>query len=127
MDPKELTSILTKGLAVVRKLEADCHAMLPPVERENPAMLREIRELESIAIRLELELDIEAVTALDTRIGEESISNSFDHTDVQFLREEAGGVTATAKHGCGGLSAEPREALLKLADLLDRCIAEEFS
>ena len=126
MSPEERVSILRRGFESLRRLESDRRATLPPPEREDPSLLREIRELASLADRLELELDIEGFDQNAIYSRDASLSMSFDETDTALLRMQAAAMGASATDRAGPLSTDQRVALRALCDLLDRYISGEF-
>lgn len=126
MNPEERVSILQCGLTAVRKLESERRAMLPPPVREDPSLLREIRELAGLVDRLELELDLEGFD-LDTIYSRDaSLSMGFDEADIALLQAWAAGRGPSKSYHAGAPSEEQRAALQALGALLARYISGEF-
>jgi hypothetical protein len=100
--------------------------MLPPPEREDLSLLREIRELASLADRLEMELDIEGFDLKAIYTRDAHLSMTFDEADTALLLVQAAGSGASTTYRTGPPSAEQRAALHALCKLLDRYMAGDF-
>ena len=126
MSPEARVSVLQRGLAAIRSLECDRRAMLPPPEREDPALLHEIRELAGLADRLEMELDLEGFDLEVIASRDASLSMGFDETDIVLLQAWAAGRGASTSYHTGPPTEEQRAALQALSALLARYMSGEF-
>lgn len=126
MNSEERVAILRRGLAVLRALESERWAMLPPPEQEDPSLLREIREVASFADRLEMELDLDGFDPRTTSTRDASLSMSFDGADLVLLRALASESGARTGYRVGPPTAEQRSAIQELCALLGRYMAGEF-
>ena len=57
MDSAERVAILERGVIALRLIEAQRRAQLPPPERDDAAVVRELRAVQTIADRLADELE----------------------------------------------------------------------
>src|SRR5262245_33104830 len=120
MSPEERVEIIRSATGVLRRLERDRRASMPPPEREDPSLLREIRDIASLADRLELGLDIEGFDTQAVYARDASVSAAFGNDDVSFLRALLIDQGAGTPYRVGPLEGADREAIAALVDLLAR-------
>lgn len=123
---------LAQGSAALHWVEDMRYAALPPPERENPSLLRGIREVAGLAGRIDIVLDraaLETPDALDMEYVlalDATLSMKFDEGDVDFLRALAEDSGAGTPYRNGPPPPDHAEALRALAALVARYIAGEF-
>lgn len=116
MTPQERVDCIRAGIAAVRAAEAELRSRLPPPTREDPALLRALRDVMGLADRLESHIDIpgfdpEAIYARDA-----GLSTEMTAADFALLRELEGRAPR----------ADHRAGLRALHLLLERYNRNEF-
>jgi hypothetical protein len=114
MDPRGRARLLKEGVRALRVVEATRRGTLPPPDRENVALLREIRDIMGLAQRLESALGIEGDRKQDVWMRDAVLSMEFDEDDAAMVRALAVNRNADS------------HALRELAALLVRYVAGEF-
>jgi hypothetical protein len=126
MDPAERIAVLERGVAALRVIEAQRRAQLPPPERDDASLVRELRAVQTIADRLAGELedvryDPDSVTARDA-----CLSMDLDESDALFVLELAVDSGAGTPYRVGPLPPEHQSALYALGQLLKRYVEGEY-
>ena len=106
--------MLRRGVAALGVADARMRAALPPSGRAYPSLLRDMRELQGLALRLEMELEFDGLDAPAVHARDVSLSMAFDDDDIERLERlvpDAG---------------EERAALVALVALLTRYQSGEF-
>ena len=106
--------MLREGAQALRAVEGGRRALLPPPDRENVSLLREIRDIMALAERLESALAIEGNDQGSVWMRDAILSMEFSDYEIAMLRSLA--------HD-DPVSLRP---LRDLASLLARYIAGEF-
>ena len=129
MNPADRLLILQRGVEALAAAESVRRAALPPPEDEDAATLRELREVTSLAGRLEVTLDRESLDEGATEMREATLAIDFGSLDVELLRALAadrGSHGGSQGYRGGVLSGHERAALSALADLLARYRSGEY-
>jgi hypothetical protein len=126
MDAAARFGIIKRGVAALRLIEAERRAQLPPPEHDDAALVRELRAVETIAHRLEDDIegvrdDPDSVMARDA-----SLSMGIDEPDALFVLELAEDRGAGTPYRIGPPAPEHQTALRALGQLMLRYVDGEF-
>lgn len=126
MTPAERLHTLQRGLVALRAIEARRRAALPSPERPDVPLLRELRDVATLADRLAMELDIDGLTPHDILARDASLSMAWGAVEGAFLEALATDTGAGTPYRDEPPPAEEAAALRALAALLARYEAREF-
>jgi len=126
MDSIERVAIIARGVAALRLIEAQRRAQLPPPERDDATVVRELRAVETIATRLEDEAENAAYDPDSVMARDASLSMGIDEPDALFVLELAEDSGAGTPYRMGPLSPEHQEALRALGQLMQRYADGEY-
>lgn len=117
MSPEERVSILLDGVAALRAIEARRLQRLPAPDRENAALLHDVRDIQRLVDRLELDLAVEGFDEESVRIRDSFLSMHFDTEDIAAFEALANDDGWGTPYREGQPPIEQRDALLRLAHL----------
>ena len=110
----ERVRVLREGVHALRAVEGARHALLPPPDRENVSLLREIRDIMALAERVESALAIEGDDQGSVWMRDAILSMEFSDYETAMLQTLAQDDPVS------------RRPLRELASLLAQYIAGEF-
>ena len=89
MTAEERVTVIRRGIAMLRAIEAQRRAALPPPDRDTFAQLAAVRDVMALADRLAMHLDIEGSHADAVYARDSGISSALDPCDRALLEARA--------------------------------------
>jgi hypothetical protein len=126
MDFAERVGIIERGVAALRLIVAERRAKLPPPENDDAALVRELRAVETIACRLEDDIEIGELDPNSVMARDAALSMSIDEPDARFVQELAEDRGAGTPYRLGPLPREHQSDLRALGQLMQRYADGEY-
>ena len=129
MRPENLTSTLARGAAALRAIEGELRAALPPPDRPDAALLRAVRDVASLASRVEVVAEIEGDDQDTTYARDAALSMEFGDAEIAEVASWIARLEAESPYADGALparTADHLDALRALRAVLERYATGEF-
>ena len=126
MTREERFAIIRAGVSALHAQEAERRAELPPPDRDDPVVLRELRDLSSLVERLESALELSGADEESRTMCDAVLSTEVGPDDAALIRALAADRGAGTPYRMGPPPQERAAALAAMAVVLDQYLSQEF-